>query len=162
MLRTFQRLDRVRQLRRDRVLVADWDRLPPFERVAYPSMVAAMERCGIRTAGRPPVWAWCGAPTLLDAYSLFGTGPELGAGVATIEFAAPAELAFVSDYGDWCDHLGARLDDPGARWEPLPCPWTTDEPVQACVPHLPAEWVRDVRPLPTAGWPDDLDLALPA
>jgi hypothetical protein len=162
VLCTFQRLARVRQLRDDGALVGDWDRLPPFERVAYPSMVTAMEHAGIQTGGRPPVWAWQGTPTLHDVHSLYGSGPELGTGVATVEFAAPADLVFLSDYGDWNDHLSARLDDPGAPWEPLPRNGWADDLVQACVPCLHAGWVRDVRPLPTSGWPDGIDLDRPA
>ncbi|MFF5987734.1 hypothetical protein [Prauserella flavalba] len=152
-LSTVQRLARAEQLRRDGVLVSDWEALSAFERATYPAMVAAMERAGVPTDGRPPVWAWSGVPTPLDITSLLDPEHQLSAGYALIEFAAPDGLVFLSDYGSWNDYLAAWFDDPEAVWAPGQPAEFTRLP-QACVPYLRGEWVRTVRPLPTSGWED--------
>jgi hypothetical protein len=138
------------------VLVSGWERLPPFERTTYPAMVAAMERAGIHTEGKPPVWAWGGVPTLLDVRSLFDPEYQLSAGYAVVEFDAPTEVVFLSDYGDWNDHLEGWFEDPEASWEPGPLVRSVGLP-QACVPCVRVEWVREIRVLPTTGW-DNPDL----
>jgi hypothetical protein len=157
--------------------VGSWAHVPQSPgdafRTAYAEMVAAMERAGMPTGGLPPVWAWggrCGV-TIQDAHML--VGEPLWHGYATVEFAAPAELALASDYGVWNDYLFALFDDSGS----VPCGWdvptpvaderacerinvtaparsASDELVQVCLPALRAEWVREVRPLPRS--PDDV------
>ncbi|TQM05841.1 hypothetical protein [Pseudonocardia kunmingensis] len=153
LLWSFQPLARIAELRRTRELVGSWEHVPASSGEAilgaYRAMVAAMERAGVPTHGRPPVWAWGGARgvTLEDAHSL--VGEPLWAGWATVEFTAPAELVLATDYGAWNDDLAARFT--GAA--PHPPPWDVPTPigeelVQVCLPVLRAEWVREVRPLP--------------
>ncbi|GAB3569923.1 hypothetical protein GCM10027445_22490 [Amycolatopsis endophytica] len=135
------------------MLVGGWEWVSPGERRAYRAMVAAMERAGVCTEGRPPVWAWRGELRLLDAAMLFDPEYQLSAGFATVEFEAPDELAVCSDYGRWNDYLAGD-----GSWEV--CPEPEREPAQVCLPYLLPEWTRDVRPLPVAGW-DELDLTAP-
>ncbi len=150
LLRTFQPLTRVTG-----DLVGDWDRVPPGLVAPYRAMVAAMERAGVGTGGRPPVWAWHGELRLIDAMLLFDAEHELSRGFATVEFDAPAGLVVESDYGRWNDFLAASLEGRECAWELGP---VAREPVQVCLPYVRASWVRDVRPLPTGGW-DRLDPA---
>jgi len=150
---TFQPLARVAALRHTGELVGSWEHVPPSAgdaiAGAYRAMVAAMERAGVPTAGRPPVWAWggsCGV-TVADAHSL--VGEPLWAGFATVDFTAPAALVHVTDYHAWNDDLAARF----AGAAPDPPPWDVPTPighglVQVCLPVLRAAWVREVRPLP--------------
>ncbi|MFC4946979.1 hypothetical protein [Pseudonocardia sp. GCM10023141] len=160
LLRTFQPLSRVAQLRGDGVLVGDWHHVPvePL-RGGYRAMVAAMAAAGVDTGGNPPIWAWRGALTLLDSRMLLAEH-ELRAGWATIALDAPTELVVESDYGAWNDHLAALFDPAPTEWRLVP-PRPGVEPVQACLPQLRAEWVSEIRPLPTSGW-DDLDPNTPA
>jgi hypothetical protein len=121
---------------------------------AYRAMVAAMERAGVPTHGRPPVWAWggsCGV-TVEDAHML--VGEPLWDGYVTIEFSAPAELVLASDYGAWNDYLYDLADgvDAVPRWD-VPTP-VAHEQVQVCLPFLRAEWVREIRRLPRS--PDEV------
>jgi hypothetical protein len=158
LLRSFQPLPRVAELERSGELVGSWEHVPPSTGDAvlgaYRAMVAAMERAGIPTGGRPPVWAWAGrGVTVGDAHSL--VGEPLWSGWATVEFTAPAEQVLATDYGAWNDDLAARFA--GAAQEPpawdVPTP-IGDGLVQVCLPVLRAEWVREVRPLPRS--PDDV------
>jgi hypothetical protein len=160
LLRTFQRLARVAELEADGVLVGDWDRVPSGHREGYQAMVDAMARAGVESHGRPPVWAWRGTLLLLDAALLLDAEHELSTGYATVEFEAPAEFAVASDYGAWNDYLEALFLGNPAQWEltAVPRRWG---PEQVCLPYLRAEWVREVRPLPTTGW-DELDTSRPA
>lgn len=157
-LRTFQRLARVEELHRAGVLRAAWGHVPESLRGAYGQMVEAMSSCGVDTGGHPPIWAWRGELRLIDAMLLLDPEHELSTGFATVEFAAPAELVVGSDYGAWNDHLFAVLDGEQATWA---LPPSTRDPEQVCLPYLLAEWVCEIRPLPTAGW-DELDVAEPA
>jgi hypothetical protein len=159
LLWTFQPLSRVAELRESGELVGSWEHVPKSPgdtiRKAYAEMVAAMERAGMATEGRPPVWAWggrCGV-TVQDAHSL--VGEPVWQGYATVEFTAPAELVLATDYGAWNDYLFVLFDDAGPvrpGWD-VPTP-VADELVQVCLPALRAEWVREVRPLPR--WPDEV------
>lgn len=153
LLRSFQPLARVRELQATGELVGSWEHVPPSPgdviAGAYRAMVAAMERAGVATEGRPPVWAWGGrrGVTVQDAHML--VGPRLRDGWATIEFTAPARLVLATDYGAWNDDLAARFSGDA----PDPPAWDVptrigDGLVQVCLPVLRAEWVRDVRPLP--------------
>jgi hypothetical protein len=159
LLWTFQPLARVAELRESGELVGSWAHVPrsPADafRRAYADMVAAMERAGMPTEGRPPVWAWGGrrGVTVQDAHML--VGDPLWHGYATVEFTAPSELVLATDYGAWNDYLFALFDDAG----PVPRGWdvptpVADELVQVCLPALRAEWVRAVRPLPRS--PDEV------
>jgi hypothetical protein len=153
LLRTFQPLARVAELRQTGELVGSWEHVPRSSgdviAGAYRALVAAMERAGVPTAGRPPVWAWGGncRVTVADAHSL--VGDPLWDGFATVEFTAPAALVHVTDYGAWNDDLAARF----AGAPPHPPAWDVPTPlgdglVQVCLPVLRADWVREVRPLP--------------
>jgi hypothetical protein len=155
LLWSFQPLARVAELHEIGELLGTWEHVPSSPgdaiRRAYGEMVAAMERAGMSTAGRPPVWAWGGGRgvTVQDAHML--VGEPLWDGYATVEFTAPAELVLATDYRAWNDYLFALFD--GA--EPVPPGWdiptpVADELVQVCLPLLRAEWVREVRPLPQA------------
>ncbi len=159
VLWSFQPLARIAELRKAGELVGSWEHVARSSgdaiRRAYGEMVAAMERAGMPTAGRPPVWAWGGRPgvTVQDAHSL--VGEPLWAGYATVEFSAPAELVLASDYGAWNDYLFALFDDAEAArpaWD-VPTP-IAGELVQVCLPVLRAEWVREIRPLPRS--PDEV------
>lgn len=166
LLRTFQRLSRVAELERSGELVGDWDRVPATLRDAYRAMVAARADVQVDTHGRPPIWAWRGHPRLLDAALLLDEEYELSTGYATVEFEAPTNLVVVSDYGVWNDYLAALLDGRPSRWQIAPTGRSGDPPggsgpEQACVPYLRADWVREVRPLPTTGWAE-LDRSRPA
>jgi hypothetical protein len=152
LLWTFQPLERVAVLEAGGELVGSWDHVPagPGDaiRTAYREMVAAMERAGIATAGRPPVWAWGGRCGVTPDDALMLVGEPLWDGYATIEFTAPERLVHTTDYGSWCDYLSALFDGPAGPegWD-VPTP-IADELVQVCLPVLRAEWVREVRPLP--------------
>lgn len=153
-LKTFQLLDRVGQLEREQLLTGDWAHVQDWDRHGYRLMVDAMARHGIDTGGRPPIWAWAGRVTLLDASLLLNTEHDLPRGYATVTFTVPAEQALIGDYGHWCDALaeGPHL----ARYDPVP-PRPGVHAAQACVAALPASAVTGVSPLPRDGW-DDLDL----
>ena len=103
VLRTFQPLERVTQLRGDGVLLGDWTHVIPGTERGYRRLVEVMEERGIPTAGRPPLWAWHGVVRLIDAAMLFDATHELSRGFATITFRAPEHLVLLSDYGHWCD-----------------------------------------------------------
>jgi hypothetical protein len=153
LLWSFQPLARVAELEAGAELVGSWEHVPPSTSDAvlrgYRAMVAAMERAGVPTGGRPPVWAWGGAcgVTLADAHSL--VGEPLWSGYATVEFSAPAGLVLATDYGAWNDHLSDlfRAADPGPPAWDVPTP-VAHELVQVCLPVLRAGWVREIRPLP--------------
>lgn len=157
ILATFQSLSRVEQLAADGALVGSWEHAQSPD--GYRAMVAAMERAGVDTGGAPPIWAWRGALRLIDAKLLLAEH-ELRAGYATVEFDAPAALAVESDYGAWNDFLEAVFLGRSMQWDVAAVPPGT-EPVQACLPCLRTEWVRDVRPLPRDGW-DEIDWSGPA
>ncbi|HLU58291.1 MAG TPA: hypothetical protein VKZ81_22760 [Pseudonocardia sp.] len=153
LLWSFQPAARLGELHTTGQLVGSWERVPPSPGDAclraYRAMVAAMERAGIPTHGRPPVWAWggsCGV-TVHDAHMLLG---DAARDHVTIEFTAPAELVLASDYGAWNDHLAERVGGgpADARWD-VPTP-IGDELVQACLPALRLERVRAIRPLPAS------------
>ena len=152
LLWTFQPLERVAVLEAGGELVGSWEHVPRSTgdviRIAYREMVAAMERAGVSTAGRPPVWAWAGGGgvTVQDAFML--VGEPIRDGYATVEFAAPERLTHVTDYGAWCDFLFSLFDGSAE-----PSGWDVptaieDELVQVCLPVLRADWVREVRSLP--------------
>jgi hypothetical protein len=69
-----------------------------------------------------------------------------------------------SDYGAWNDYsyelLGGRLVawDLTSLLRPGIEQHISQRPTQVCLPYLRGEWVREIRPLPTAGW-DELDLS---
>jgi len=156
LLWTFQPAPRVAELHATGRLVGAWEYVPSGLSIpdAYGAMVASMERAGLSTRGRPPVWAWggsCGV-TVADAHML--VGDPLRDGYVTIEFSAPAELVLASDYGAWNDYLYDLADgvDAVPRWD-VPTP-IEHEQVQVCLPVLRAEWVREVRPLPCS--PDEV------
>jgi hypothetical protein len=152
LLWTFQPLERVAALEADGVLTGSWEHVPASTgdaiRTAYREMVAAMERAGIATAGRPPVWAWSGRCGVTVDDALMLVGEPMWDGYATIEFAAPESLAHATDYGAWCDYMSALFDGPAAPrgWD-APTP-IDGEPVQVSLPAIRAEWVREIRPLP--------------
>jgi hypothetical protein len=158
ILRTFQSLRRVEQLDIDGSLVGCWEHAQTPD--GYGAMVAAMARAGVDTGGMPPIWAWRGTLCLLDAKMLLAEH-ELRAGHATVEFDAPAELAVESDYGAWNDYLEALITGRPAEWDLRAVRAGGEGPMQVCLPYLRAEWVRDVRPLPRAGW-DEIDVSHPA
>jgi hypothetical protein len=156
LLWSFQPAARVAELQTGGRLVGAWEYVPSGSSVpaAYRAMVAAMERADLSTQGRPPVWAWggsCGV-TVEDAHML--VGDPLWDGYVTIEFTAPTRMVLASDYGAWNDYLYDLSHGPDAvpRWD-VPTP-VADELVQVCLPMLPAEWVREVRPLPRS--PDEV------
>ncbi|OZM83817.1 hypothetical protein [Pseudonocardia sp. MH-G8] len=149
---SFQPLTRLAELEAHGELVGSWEHVPPSTGDAiargYRAMTATMERAGVPTGGRPPVWAWGGRPvTVADAESL--VGESLRHGWATIEFTAPAALAMATDYGAWNDYLAELFGTTGV----VPTAWDVPTPigrelVQVCLPVLRAEWVRQVHPLP--------------
>lgn len=156
VLRTFQPLERVTQLRGDGVLLGDWTHVIPGTERGYRRLVEVMDEKGIPTAGRPPVWAWHGVVRLIDAAMLFDATHELSRGFATITFRAPEHLVLLSDYGHWCDVM---LSDEFSlrQWQPLRRTSSSHHPEQACLPYLELSWVTHIEPLPTTGW-DSLDL----
>lgn len=162
-LKTFQPGPRVDRLRHDGVLVGDWARVGgPVVGARYRRMVEEMAAHGIDCAGHPPMWAWHGRVTLLDAFMLLDVEHELGRGWSTITFTAPAELVYLSDYGAWCDYFVGGTDwDPTVFRSPAEraaddwAGWTCG--VQATLPCLRREWVDAIAPLPRHGW-DELDL----
>jgi hypothetical protein len=156
LLWSFQPAARVAELHATGQLVGGWEYVLTGLSIpdAYRAMVAAMERAGLSTQGRPPVWAWggsCGV-TVADAHML--VGDPLWDGYVTIEFSAPAELVLASDYGAWNDYLYDLADGVDAipRWD-VPTP-IADVQVQVCLPFLRTEWVREVRSLPRS--PDEV------
>ena len=152
LLWTFQPLERVAVLEAGGELVGSWEQVPASTGdailVAYREMVAAMERAGVATAGRPPVWAWGGGDGVTVQDALMLVGESLWDGYATVEFAAPERLTHATGYGAWCDYLFALFDGPAE-----PSGWDVPtaiqgELVQVCLPVLRAGWVHEVRPLP--------------
>lgn len=155
ILRSFQRLSRVASLSASGALFGDWAHVPASQHPGYRAMVAAMSVAGVDTGDRPPIWAWHGELHLVDAALLFDEQHELRTGYATVEFDAPDSLVTLSDYGAWNDHLyevfhgrPACWSAGAARWLGPPADPDTSHPAQACLPHLRAEWLLDVRPLP--------------
>ncbi|GEM_PF-5041228 len=163
LLKSFQPLDRVAQLRREGTLVGDWNRVGgPMVAPQYQRMVEEMAAHGIDCEGHPPVWAWQGRVTLLDASMLLSVEHELRQGWFTISFRAPRDLVFLSDYAVWCDFFLS-----GTEWDPTlfrsPVERSADDwagltcGVQATLPYLRRGWIDTIQPLPTTGW-NELDL----
>lgn len=103
-LKTFQSLERVRELESGDALVGSWAHVPRGWESGYCAMVNEMARRGISCDGRPPVWAWAGPVSLGDACGLLGE-EDLARGFATVTFTAPRQLVLLSNYSPWCDAL---------------------------------------------------------
>lgn len=160
---TFQHIKVVEILKQEGVFRPEWDRVAwPFARYCYPWMIREMARRRIDCGDRPPVWAWhsCGGrwggpPTLGDAVALLGGLPEQ----MTIEFEAPAEIVLLSSYGEWnrLTHLLTPENWERKRYRRLFNTQKTDlkqDSIQACLPVVRWDWVRDVRPLLSFGMED--------
>lgn len=158
VLRTFQPLERVIQLRDNGLLLGDWKHVLPGTEHGYLRMVEVMEERGIPTTGRPPLWAWHGVLRLVDADSLFDATHELSRGFATITFRAPEHLVLLSDYGHWSDVMLSG-ESYLRQWQPQRRTSSSHHPEQACLPYLELGWVTGVELLPTTGW-DTLDLEM--
>lgn len=159
-------------------LIGRWSHVEEHHVDAYRWMIAAMERRGIHTHSRPPVWAWHShnpphrrKPDLRGSYHL--TTPGTPAYRLTIE--APDTLVLLSDYHDWhavlnrwfhshseseaneIESLQAqgkltsqmietsweRIFDLGAG-DPDWCGKPDERVIQACLPHIDLQWVREV------------------
>lgn len=156
LLRTFQPIERAATLQAGGALIADWRHVLPGTERAYARMVGVMVEHGIETDGRPPIWAWHGALRLRDAALLLDPERELRTGFAVITFVAPAQLVLLCDYRHWCEALMAPADAPLHVWQPRLEAGDGQHPEQACLPYLLADWVKDIKALPTSGW-DTLD-----
>jgi hypothetical protein len=84
-------------------LVGRWRYVDPYQVAAYRWMVRAMERRGIRTGGRPPVWAWHSFdPPRRRKPDLRCSGhlPRGERGVRLV-VEAPDALVLLSDFDSW-------------------------------------------------------------
>lgn len=131
-----------------------------------------MVRRGICKRCVAPIWAWhsCGAvgqpPDQSDIEALLPCDGSTG---VRIELDVPLDLVVLSNYGAWDDVLDQSIDAADARCDFAPSiddwhrvfdvnlsdrePWAGENhyDVQACVPHVGLEWVRNLEPyaLPT-------------
>jgi hypothetical protein len=140
-------------------LAGDWGRLMVSSyQPVYEEMVAEMARRGLDCQGRPPVWAWLGPDTRDNAVAvtaellLCPETDEEYARYVVLDLDVPDEMVMLSSYGRWNDFMEAILLGGG----PATMDWSIDQeelagaglnPVQACLPHLPARHVLGTRPL---------------
>lgn len=135
-LKTFQPLERVRELESGDTLVGSWAHVPRGWEHGYCAMVNEMAR------GRR-LWS--------------ARRGGSGAGFATVTFTAPRQLVLLSNYSPWCDALADGAWPTGRHCFP---PRRTKRVLQATIPRIEASWVSNIEPLPTHGI-YDLDWTLP-
>lgn len=136
------------------------------QRPAYEWMVAQMALRGISCGGAAPVWAWhsCGgwqqAPRQADIDALLGFEWAEEGCWQWIEFEAPATQALLSSYRYWGIRFDAedladyRLNEAqyAARCFDINTVDLRQDQIQASLPFLKLEWLRDNQPL-TAVYP---------
>ncbi len=156
---SFQSMDACEVLEKSGMLCAEWRFTPINWRPAYEWMAREMIARGIDLNGHAPIWAWHSCegemhapPTLGTARNLL-TDMQILEGVCIVEFDAPKEISLLSSYHRFNDLLDAYLDQ-----EILPAreifldmfevfPIREHDNIQASLPHLKMEWVRDIRHL---------------
>ncbi len=129
-------------------------------------MADQMESRGISLRGAAPIWAWvCGGdgtqpPTLDTARGLLSEG-ELIEGCVTVELDVPEQFTLVSAYSRYCDlffevletKLKPTFDSHSDMFEITDEEWSDINGIQATLPCIRQEWIRDIRPLDLK--PDD-------
>lgn len=125
-------------------------------------MVNQMAERNIRCHDHAPIWAWhsCQSykrgPKLVDARGLL-SDRELIDGIQTIEFECPVEFVLLSDYGIWNSLLDIFYSDRDAAvidqqtqkklFETARKNFRKYDSIQATLPYLKLEWVKDIRDL---------------
>lgn len=166
---TFQSAELENLLDKYEVIHADWRLTPVNWRPAYQWMATEMERHGIALNGHAPVWAWhsCGKwygqPTVGTARSLL-TDYQLLNGIVNIELEVPDELCLLSSYGRFNELLDEVIDygairHPECHYEmfSLPLEMEPNDDVQAAIPCIRKEWIREIRPVDIKPGKDDYD-----
>lgn len=161
---TFQGIRSVEELKNKGILEANWEgyREEGSFTKAYRWMANQMLMRGIHCTNAP-IWAWhsCrkyeNAPRLGDARSLL-SDIAIEAGIQTIEFECPVELVLLSSYGMWNQMLhenflpGNKAPDIDGKTETLLFETSRKkfrkyDDIQATLPYLKLEWVKDIRDL---------------
>jgi hypothetical protein len=161
---TFQGIKAVEELKNKGILEANWDsywEAGSFTK-AYRWMANQMSLRGI-TCTNAPIWAWhsCkkyeNAPKLVDARCLL-SDIAIENGIQTIEFECPVELVLLSSYGRWNvmlhDNFIPRKEAPAIDMKTERLLFETSrkkfrkyDDIQATLPYLKLEWVKDIRDL---------------
>lgn len=161
---TFQGIKVVEELKNTGILEAKWEGYweeGSFTK-AYRWMANQMSMRGINCTNAP-IWAWHSckkyehAPRLGDARSLL-SDVAIENGIQTIEFECPAELALLSSYGWWNvmlhDNFIPKKEDPDIDEKTEMLLFETSrkklrkyDDIQATLPYLKLEWVKDIRKL---------------
>ncbi|NUO02366.1 MAG: DUF3841 domain-containing protein [Saprospiraceae bacterium] len=159
LLYTFQSNVAAEMLKTKGILTGNWDFAPNgFWQFSYAWMCRQMEKRGINCGNTPPIWAfhsckeWARPPCFLTARALL-SDMELESGISTLVFDAPDDLVLLSSYRIW-GRFWSELD---AATGAIPKkPWgrmfnlkyfKEGDDLQACLPYLLLEWVKEVRPL---------------
>lgn len=163
-LYSFQSAPSIAELLQEGRLAASWSRYAPSDPFlpAYRWMASQMAEYDIDCLGYAPIWAWhsCSAwkapPRLLHARNLL-SDLELEAGIQVIEFVCPDNWALLSRYAVWNEVLDRFVDDKekttiapalAKQLFDIPNHQLEDyDAIQASLPLLKKEWVKDIRPL---------------
>jgi hypothetical protein len=161
---TFQSVRSVAELESKGIIEASWDRYAKTYDFlkAYRWMARQMAIKKTSCNNNAPVWAWhsCGkyeaAPKLVDARSLL-SDVELENGIQTIEFECPAEVVLLSNYGVWNMMLHEIFPDMDETdidekvvnelFETSRRKYRQYDIIQAVLPYLKMEWVKEIREL---------------
>ncbi|MFM9952122.1 MAG: DUF3841 domain-containing protein [Saprospiraceae bacterium] len=159
LLYTFQSNDAVEVLKTKGILTGDWAYVSKgYWQFSYEWMCRQMEKRGIACQNNPPIWAfhsceaWSRPPTFLTARALV-SDIALESGMTTIVFEAPDDLVLLSSYriwgGFWSEMDGVTGAIPKRRWGRMfnLKYFKEGDDLQACLPYLRLEWVKEVRPL---------------
>ncbi|MEI7585055.1 DUF3841 domain-containing protein [Runella sp.] len=161
---TFQGIKVVEELKNTGILEAKWEDYweeGSFTK-AYRWMANQMSMRGINCTNAP-IWAWHSckkyehAPRLIDARCLL-SDVAIESGIQTIEFECPAELALLCSYGWWNvmlhDNFIPKKEDPDIDRKTETLLFETSrkklrkyDDIQATLPYLKLEWVKDIREL---------------
>jgi hypothetical protein len=160
---TYQSLEAVKQLEQSGTLLTPWSYYHPTDyfATAYRWMAEKMQQKGVSCGEYAPIWAWhsCGAyeapPTNETASNLLSL-LQLEAGIKLLSFECPDELTVLSNYGPWndiiylfTDHGTQAVIDGKLEKQLFEIQKNIEdyESIQACLPYLKMEWVRDIEEL---------------
>ena len=161
---SFQSVSAIKELNSNGILQANWDlyyQTGPFTK-AYQWMAKQMAERNINDNNQPPIWAWhsCAkyekAPRLVDARGLL-SDRDLEDGRLTIEFECPVDVVLLSSYGIWNKMLYEIFhsnEEIKIGMQIIDCLFATKrkhfrkyDSIQATLPYLKLDWVKDIRPL---------------
>ncbi|HMO39570.1 MAG TPA: hypothetical protein PKC76_12150 [Saprospiraceae bacterium] len=155
-------------LEKNGVLQTPWSQTPLNWRPAYRWMTNEMHLQDIDLQDFAPIWAWHSCNGVLQAPPTLGIARNLLSdlqiieGCCVVEFDAPASLCLLSSYQRFNELLDVFLDDKNAqpqREDFLDMftmhPIDEYDSIQAALPRIDMEWVRDIRSLEMK--PDSID-----